>query len=76
MKQLEGGFNKLGLKYIASNANFISVKVPTTEAVYNKLLRLGVIVRVIEIPGFIRISVGEEEENKRLINCLEKNYAR
>lgn len=71
--QLEQGFKKLGLEYIPSLTNFIAVDVGQNPAeVYDKLLREGVIVRPIPVPGHVRISIGTEAENAKLLSSLEK----
>ncbi len=72
LAQLSLGFEALGLKYIKSRANFISVFVDNAFDVYNKLLAKGVIVRPVEMQGFIRVSVGLEAENKSLLTTLEQ----
>ena len=47
MALLERSFKRLGLEYLPSCANFITFRVPEANAVYQKLLRQGVIVRPI-----------------------------
>jgi histidinol-phosphate aminotransferase len=73
MTYLEREFERLGLAYVPSQANFILVDVGDGVAVYEKLLRAGVIVRPMasyRLPRHVRISVGLEEENRRLIAAL------
>ena len=68
-------FDELGLRYIPSQANFILVNVGDGKAVYEKLLKFGVIVRDMEawkLEGFIRVTIGKREENKRLLRVLKK----
>ncbi|MEY3220365.1 MAG: hypothetical protein RIT27_1722 [Pseudomonadota bacterium] len=76
MKQFENAFKKMGLNYIASAGNFISVDVKKNGVeIYQKLLKEGVIVRPIGnygMPTFLRISIGLSEENNRCIQALEK----
>jgi len=76
MEQLEAAFRVLGLDYIPSVGNFVSVKMPRSgRAVFDALLREGVIVRPVDnyaMPDYLRITVGTEEENLKLINALEK----
>jgi len=71
VKQLEDGFAKLGLKFIASSANFVAVEVVNSNDTFEKLLREGVIVRPVEMPNYLRVSVGTEDENTRLLEALE-----
>lgn len=74
MKQLTAGFDTLGLSTIPSKGNFITVDVKRSgEEVFADLLRLGVIVRPVSnygLPKHIRVSIGLESENQRLLDAL------
>ena len=73
MAYLEREFKRLGVAYVPSQANFILADVGDGRAVYDKLLRLGVIVRPVGgygLPRHVRISVGLEAENRRLVAAL------
>ncbi len=75
MVQLTQGFNKLGLEYIPSYANFVSFAVKNAAEVNQKLLQNGVIVRPItnyEMPDYLRVSVGLFSENARFLEVLEE----
>lgn len=75
MAQLVQGFNKLGLSYIPSYANFVSVKVDNAAEVNRQLLQKGVIVRPVanyEMPEYLRVSVGLYAENAKFLEVLEK----
>lgn len=76
MAYLEAEFRRLGLPFIPSIGNFISVEFPgDAMPVYDALLREGVIVRPVggyQMPNHLRISIGLEEENRRLIEALER----
>ncbi|MEQ1598131.1 MAG: histidinol-phosphate transaminase [Methylotenera sp.] len=75
MTQLTQGFNKLGLEYIPSFANFVSFKVKNAASVNQLLLKNGVIVRPIanyEMPDYLRVSIGLFSENARFLDVLEK----
>ncbi|HQR02992.1 MAG: histidinol-phosphate transaminase [Proteobacteria bacterium] len=72
MEQLVAGFKRLGLEYIPSYGNFIAVQVGNAPVVNEKLLRQGVIVRPVGVPGFLRITVGLEQENARFLVALDK----
>ena len=71
VKQLETGFAKLGLMFIVSSANFVAVEVSNANDIFEKLLSEGVIVRPVEMPNHLRVSVGTESENSRLLEALE-----
>ncbi|HSD10210.1 MAG TPA: histidinol-phosphate transaminase [Candidatus Binatia bacterium] len=75
MRHLEREFERLGLAYVPSQANFILVRVGDGAAVYEKLLRQGVIVRPMAgyaFPEHVRVTVGTAEENRRFVDALEK----
>ncbi len=57
-----------------SDANFFLVKFFDSDAVFQTLLRQGIVVRNRnqEVAGCLRISVGTQEENKKLINALNQ----
>jgi len=72
-QQLQSAFDALGLTYIPSSANFVLVKVNDADAVNEALLKRGVIVRPVGsdgLPGWLRVSIGLESENKRFIDAL------
>lgn len=79
LRQFALAFAERGLDYIPSVANFISVNVGRRAlAVYRMLLREGVIVRPIAsygLPEHLRITVGREADNKRVIDALDKVLA-
>jgi histidinol-phosphate aminotransferase len=73
--QLAKGFEKLGLGYIPSHGNFITVHVGAAEPVYKSLLAAGVIVRPIAgygMPEHLRVTVGLPEHNERFLAALER----
>jgi len=79
LKQLAAGFERLGLAYIPSFANFITVRVGDAAAVYAKLLAAGIIVRPIAnygMPEYLRVTVGLPEHNARFLAALEAALAR
>lgn len=79
MQQFEAGFRALGLDYIPSVGNFISVDTGCDPGqIYTALLREGVIVRPVAnyaMPGYLRISIGLPEENRRCLDALGKVLA-
>ena len=73
--QLAAGFERLGLEYIPSRANFITVRVGEAEAVYRAMLAEGVIVRPIAgygMPEHLRVTVGLPEQNQRFLDALAR----
>ncbi|MGD8997945.1 MAG: histidinol-phosphate transaminase [Anaerolineae bacterium] len=68
-------FDRLGLPYIESHANFVLVEFgPQALAIQERLLERGVIVRdcvSYDLCDFLRVTVGTEAQNARLIAALE-----
>jgi histidinol-phosphate aminotransferase len=75
MVQLTAGMEKLGLDYIPSSGNFLTVKFEREAIeIYQELLHKGVIVRPIgiyEMPRHLRISIGLTEENDKFLTALK-----
>jgi histidinol-phosphate aminotransferase len=76
MQQYRQGFETLGLAYIPSVANFITVDVGEDSSKIDRaLLHEGCITRPIAnygLPNHLRITIGLEEENDRLLNAMRK----
>lgn len=76
LAQLEAGARSLGLSWIPSVANFITLDLGRPAApVYEALLRAGVIVRPVAnygMPRHLRVSVGLAGENARCLEALER----
>jgi histidinol-phosphate aminotransferase len=74
MLQLTQAFSDLGLQWIPSSGNFVSVDVQQTGmTIYTALLHKGVIVRPVanyEMPNHIRVSIGTSQENQVFIHAL------
>ena len=73
MRQLETGFQTLGLEFIPSHANFICVRVGDATRVNLALLRRGIIVRPVAnyaLPEFLRVTIGTADENARFLGAL------
>ncbi len=80
MVQLIQGLDQLGLGYIPSFANFITVDCgQAAMPVYESLLREGVIVRplgIYNLPNHLRVTIGTEAENKRVLAAFAKAFNR
>jgi histidinol-phosphate aminotransferase len=74
MKQLEEGAGSLGLDYIPSFGNFLTIRVGKAAEVYKRLLRRGVIVRPVGggygLPEHLRVTIGTAEENQKFLAAL------
>jgi len=75
-KYLYAEFERMGLRYVPTQANFIFVDAgKDSRAVFSQLLRRGVIVRTGDIfgfPTFVRVTIGTPEQNERFIRALEE----
>lgn len=73
--RLKQSFRELGLQFIPSVCNFVTVNVGSpSRDLYNLLLQRGVITRPLDAYGlrnYLRISVGLPEENDRLVHALK-----
>jgi len=69
-------YDRLGLFYLPTNANFIFVDFKIdAQPIFEKLQRRGVITRPIPQYGFptaLRITIGDEHQNRKLISALEE----
>jgi histidinol-phosphate aminotransferase len=79
LRQLEQAFEMMGLEYIPSLANFVSVEVGRSGTeVFEALLHEAVIVRPVAnygMPEHVRVTVGKPEENERFIESLKRVLA-
>lgn len=70
MAQLVEGFRVMGLETVASVANFVLVRVGDGAAVFDALQCRGLIVRPVRsygLPQWVRVTVGTNEQNARLL---------
>jgi histidinol-phosphate aminotransferase len=73
LARLERALKRLGLETIPSCANFVTFRVSRARTVFEKLLRLGVIVRPLagyDMPDHLRVTVGTPKENDRFLKAL------
>ncbi|MDA8078145.1 MAG: histidinol-phosphate transaminase [Nitrospiraceae bacterium] len=59
-----------GMSYVPTQANFIYMPVEDSKALYDGLLKKGVIIRPMG-PGAVRVTIGLPEENRRFIDALK-----
>ena len=76
MRQLLAGIERLGLEYIPSAGNFLTIDLGRAAGpVDQALLRLGVVTRPVAnygLPNHLRVSIGLADENSRFITALEQ----
>jgi len=73
MRELENGARALDRRFIPSHGNFLLIHVGDAGAVYQSLLRQGVIVRPVAnygLPEYLRVTVGLPAENRRFLDAL------
>jgi histidinol-phosphate aminotransferase len=74
MRQIEEGARQLGLGWIPSYANFITLRVGKANEVFRRLLKRGVIVRPVggayQLPEHLRVTIGTAVENERFLAAL------
>lgn len=67
---------KHGLKYYPSQTNFILFEVKAdSDVVFQEMLKRGFIIRsgnALSSPGFIRVTIGTEEQNSKFLALLEE----
>lgn len=72
-------FKRLGLSYVPTYTNFILTRLgPKMLWLVERLMEHGVIVRpgdAYDLPEFARITIGTPEQNRRLVQVLEKLLA-
>jgi histidinol-phosphate aminotransferase len=77
-RQLEAGLQALRLRYLPSRGNFVLFEAGDAMAVYQALLRQGVIVRPVAnygLPAWLRVTVGTAQENERVLASLARSVA-
>ena len=70
---MQAAFKQMGLQFVPSYANFVLVKVGDGKAVFQTLMRQGIIVRDMTaygLPEWIRVSVGTAPQNERFLTAL------
>lgn len=74
MRQLLEGIERLGLSFIPSSGNFLTIDLGREAAAVDQaLLHLGVVTRPIAnygLPNHLRVSIGLPEENARFLTAL------
>ncbi|MBI4683952.1 MAG: histidinol-phosphate transaminase [Nitrospirae bacterium] len=70
-KYLYKELNSMSITFVPTEANFIYIPVEDSKSVYERLLRLGIIIRPMG-PKAVRVTIGLPDENKRFIEALKK----
>ena len=75
MQQIEEGLRSLHLRFLPSRGNFVLFEAHEAQAVFQALLRQGVIVRPVanyNLPTWLRVTVGTASENERFLASLAR----
>jgi histidinol-phosphate aminotransferase len=76
LRYLYGEVEKMGLKYVPSEANFFLIELACeAKGIFEAMLRQGVIIRSMGSYGmerFIRVNAGLPEENRRFVHTLSQ----
>jgi histidinol-phosphate aminotransferase len=68
-------FSKMKVRFVPGTVNFVMVNVGDGRAIFEKLLRQGIIVRPLKgynLPAWVRISIGTMEENRKLVAAFKE----
>ncbi|MFN3689363.1 MAG: histidinol-phosphate transaminase [Fimbriimonadales bacterium] len=75
LETLQAACERLGLRYVPSQANFLLIEVGCECArIQQRLLQQGVLVRTGEVfgmPTFLRVNTGTPDQNERFIEALQ-----
>lgn len=63
----------LGVRVLPSSANFLLFAVPSSHKIWESLLEQGVLVRDVGLPGYLRVTIGNETENQKFISALRNS---
>ncbi len=73
LRQVQAALPALGVKLFPTAGNFVLADVGDGQRIYERMLRLGVIVRPVTgygLPRCVRITIGTSEQNERMIKSL------
>ncbi|MGD0153643.1 MAG: histidinol-phosphate transaminase [Thermacetogeniaceae bacterium] len=69
-------FDRIGLKYVRTQANFIFVDIGVdSRKIFPILLKEGIIVRtgdIFGLPNYIRVTIGTADQNLRFVQTIER----
>lgn len=75
LARLQSAFARMGFEYVPSHGNFVLVRVGDAGAVYEGLLRAGIIVRPVDnygLPQWLRVTVGLPEEIEAFLEAFAR----
>jgi histidinol-phosphate aminotransferase len=76
MVYLEQACRQRGLEFIPSAGNFLAIDFArSADSLFKAMMQHGVIVRPVanyEMPNFLRVTIGTEDENRRFVEVLDR----
>ena len=75
---LQAEFEKRGIRTIPAFGNFVTFRIESAQAIFQSLLKQGVIVRPIAgygLPDWLRVTVGTQSQNERFLAALDRARA-
>jgi histidinol-phosphate aminotransferase len=60
----------MGVAVVPSDANFLLFSVTEPQRIWKELLDKGVLIRDVGLSGYLRVTVGTPEENKKFVEAL------
>ena len=75
LARLQSAFAQMGFEFVPSHGNFVLVRVGDADAVFEGLLRAGIIVRPVVnygLPQWLRVTVGLPEENEAFLEAFAR----
>jgi histidinol-phosphate aminotransferase len=71
-EKMVDNLSRLGLTVLPSSSNFLLFTgfTPSSEDLWRRLLDRGVLIRDVGLLGYLRVTIGNEAENKKFIESL------
>ena len=63
----------MGALVVPSSANFLLFTVPSSHEIWESLLEQGVLIRDVGLPGYLRVTIGNEAENQKFLSALRNS---
>ena len=70
-ERLQEAFDRLGVVYAPSQTNFVWIHVDDATALFEALLKKGIITRSFGLASSLRVGIGSESETTRIITAFE-----
>ena len=74
-KEMAKALSDLGCSVLPSEANFLLFSVPASEEIWSSVLAQGILIRDVGLSGYLRVTIGTEDENRSFISALRTSLA-